>query len=184
MIVNVFYRFFKKLEKNLYHSLEIFVSVALVILLFLIACQIISRYFRLQYLAPPDEIIILTYVWMLFIGTALLVRNDDNIKVELLNTFLENNYKLKQIYNIFINILVLIFLFVMMNSNCILYQKSATRTSPMLQLPQRLWYGALIVSGALMVFYVIIQFLMNCYSLLNEPKNKKKIINNLGRRNQ
>jgi|GEM_PF-1261661 len=170
---NIYWQFFKKLEKLLYQFLEVFVSVTLVILLFLIAFQIISRYFRLQYLAPPDEIITLTYVWMLFIGAALLVRNDDHIKIELFNDFFEKHGKLNYLYRIFINLLVFLFLSIMMKSNWVLYQKSSTRASPMLQLPQRWWYVVLIISGALMITYLFIQFIRNCNYLFLEIKKTK-----------
>ena len=173
---NGFFDFLKKLEKMIYQFLEILVSTGLVILLFLIAFQIISRYFRLQYLAPPDEIITLVYVWMLFIGAAILVRNNDHIKIELFNNFFDKHRRLNYFYNIMISLLIFFFLFIMMNSNWVLYQKSATRASPMLQLPQRLWYVVLLISGALMIFYLLIYLIRNCYLLFLEIRMIKRDI--------
>lgn len=165
-----FYLKIKKIESTLYEVLSSFVLIALVILLFLIAFRIISRYFGLQYLAPPDEIITLVYVWMLFIGTAVLVRNMDHIRIELLDNFLKDRPKLKSIYNMVVCLLILIFLLVMIKSSLVLYEKSGTRASPMLQWPQRIWYISLPISGFLMAFYLMVRFFRNTYELL-----KKKI---------
>ena len=161
-----FYLKIKKIESTLYEILSNFVLIALVILLFLIAFRIISRYFGLPYLAPPDEIITLVYVWMLFIGTAILVRDMDHIRIELLDNFLKDRPKLKSIYNVVVCLLILIFLLVMIKSSLVLYEKSGTRASPMLQLPQKLWYLALPVSGFLMIFYLFIRLAKDIYELL------------------
>ena len=151
-----FYLKIKKIESTLYEVLSSFVLIALVILLFLIAFQIISRYFRLQYLAPPDEIITLVYVWMLF------------IRVELLDNFLKERPRLKSIYNMVVCLLILIFLLVMIKSSLVLYEKSGTRASPMLQWPQRIWYISLPISGFLMAFYLMVRFFRNTYELLKK----------------
>ncbi|MBA7532728.1 hypothetical protein ES705_24958 [subsurface metagenome] len=158
----------KKIESTLYEILSNFVLIALVILLFLIAFRIISRYFGLPYLAPPDEIITLVYVWMLFIGTAVLVRNMDHIRIELLDNFLKDRPKLKSIYNMVVCLLILIFLLVMIKSSLVLYEKSGTRASPMLQWPQRIWYISLPISGFLMAFYLMVRFFRNTYELLKK----------------
>lgn len=163
-----FYLKIKKIESTLYEILSNFVLIALVILLFLIAFRIISRYFGLPYLAPPDEIITLVYVWMLFIGTAVLVRNMDHIRIELLDNFLKDRPKLKSIYNMVVCLLILIFLLVMIKSSLVLYEKSGTRASPMLQWPQRIWYISLPISGFLMAFYLMVRFFRNTYELLKK----------------
>jgi TRAP-type C4-dicarboxylate transport system permease small subunit len=163
-----FYLKIKKIESTLYEILSNFVLIALVILLFLIAFRIISRYFGLPYLAPPDEIITLVYVWMLFIGTAVLVRNMDHIRIELLDNFLKDRPKLKSIYNMVVCLLILIFLLVMIKSSLVLYEKSGTRASPMLQWPQRMWYISLPISGFLMTFYLMVRFFRNTYELLKK----------------
>ncbi len=163
-----FYLKIKKIESTLYEILSNFVLIALVILLFLIAFRIISRYFGLPYLAPPDEIITLVYVWMLFIGTAVLVRNMDHIRIELLDNFLKDRPKLKSIYNMVVCLLILIFLLVMIKSSLVLYEKSGTRASPMLQWPQRMWYISLPISGFLMAFYLMVRFFRNTYELLKK----------------
>jgi len=163
-----FYLKIKKIELTLYEVLSSFVLIALVVLLLLITFQIISRYFKLQYLAPPDEIITLVYIWMLFIGAAILVRNMDHISIGLLDNFLKDRPKLKSIYNAVVCLLMIIFLLVMIKSSLVLYVKSGTRASPMLQWPQRIWYISMPISGFLMAFYLIVHFFRNIYELLKK----------------
>jgi len=163
-----FYLKIKKIELTLYEVLSSFVLIALVVLLLLITFQIISRYFKLQYLAPPDEIITLVYIWMLFIGAAILVRNMNHISIGLLDNFLKDRPKLKSIYNAVVCLLMIIFLLVMIKSSLVLYVKSGTRASPMLQWPQRIWYISMPISGFLMAFYLIVHFFRNIYELLKK----------------
>ena len=65
-------------------------------------------------------------------------------------------------------LLILIFLLVMIKSSLVLYEKSGTRASPMLQWPQRIWYISLPISGFLMAFYLMVRFFRNTYELLKK----------------
>ena len=163
------YLVFQRIEKIIYEILSFLVSLGIVILLILVTFKIISRYFNIQLLAPPDEIITLVYVWMLFIGSALLVRKiDDHIKIEILDKYLQSHPFIKKVYDILICLLILLFLIVMTKSSLILYEQSGNRSSPMLQLPQRLWYLPLPISSFLMVFYLLIRVGKNIYKLVKQ----------------
>ena len=163
------YLVFQRIEKIIYEVLSFLVSLGIVILLILVTFKIISRYFNIQLLAPPDEIIRLVYVWMLFIGSALLVRKiDDHIKIEILDKYLQSHPFIKKVYDILICLLILLFLIVMTKSSLILYEQSGNRSSPMLQLPQRLWYLPLPISSFLMVFYLLIRVGKNIYKLVKQ----------------
>ncbi len=166
------YSLFQRIEKIIFQLLLGLVSIGVVILLILIASQVISRYFGIKFLAPPDEIITLIYVWMLFIGSALLVRNADHIKVEMLDRFLQERPRIKKGYDILVCLLIFIFLVVMVQSSLVLYEHSGTRSSPMLQLPQRLWYLSLLVSGFLMIFYLFTRLIKDVYELFKFKRRK------------
>lgn len=122
----------------------------------------------MQFLTPPDEIITLVYVWMLFIGSALLVRNIDHLKIDILAKYLQSRPFIKKVYDILVCLLILFFLIVMVKSSLILYEQSGNRSSPMLQLPQRLWYLSLLISSFLMGFYLFIRVGKNIYKLLKQ----------------
>ena len=163
------YLIFQRIEKIIYEILSFLVSLGIVIILILVTFKIISRYFSIQLLAPPDEIITLVYVWMLFIGSALLVRNiDDHIKIDLFDKYLQSHPFIKKVYDILVCLLILLFLIVMMKSSLILYEQSGNRSSPMLQLPQRLWYLPLLISSFLMIFYLFIRVGKNIYKLVKQ----------------
>jgi len=160
------YLIFQRIEKIIYEILSFLVSLGIVILLILVTFKIISRYFNIQFLTPPDEIITLVYVWMLFIGSALLVRNIDHLKIDILAKYLQSRPFIKKVYDILVCLLILFFLIAMVKSSLILYEQSGNRSSPMLQLPQRLWYLPLLISSFLMIFYLFIRVGKNIYKLL------------------
>lgn len=162
------YLIFQRIEKIIYEILSFLVSLGIVILLILVTFKIISRYFNIQFLAPPDEIITLVYVWMLFIGSALLVRNTDHLKIDILAKYLQSRPFIKKVYDILVCLLILLFLIVMAKSSLILYEQSGNRSSPMLQIPQRLWYLSLLISSFLMIFYLFIRVGKNIYKLLKQ----------------
>ncbi len=158
----------KRLEKMLFAILTAVVSSCVVLLLLLLTAQILSRYFRIKILAPPDEIITLIFAWMVFLGSALLVRNNYHLKVELIDLFLQKHSFLRFLYGNIASLLILIFLWVMTSSGIKLFINSGTRMSPMLQLPQRLWYVVLPVSGILMILYTIVQLVNNIITLFKK----------------
>jgi len=162
------YLIFQRIEKIIYEILSFLVSLGIVILLILVTFKIISRYFNIQFLAPPDEIITLVYVWMLFIGSALLVRNTDHLKIDILAKYFQRYPFIKKVYDILVCLSILLFLIVMAKSSLILYEQSGNRSSPMLQIPQRLWYLSLVISSFLMIFYLFIRVGKNIYKLLKQ----------------
>lgn len=150
-----FFLFLSKAEKSIFRILVMFVSFLAVLLLILITCQIIARYFNLRFLTPPDEIIKLIFAWMLFLGASLLVRDFSHLRIDMLENIL-NRLWMRKVYYVFINLLVLLFLFFMFQSSWKTFVMAAGRQSPMLQLPQRYWYISLPASNILMIFYTII----------------------------
>jgi len=163
------YQIFQRIEKLIYKILSFLVSLGILILLILVTFKIVSRYFNLQFLAPYDEIITLVYVWMLFIGSALLVRNaDDHLKTDILDKYLQSHPFIKKVYDILVCLLILFFLIVMAKSSLILNEQSGNRSSPMLQLPQRLWYFSLLISSFLMIFYLLKRLGKNIYKLIKQ----------------
>ena len=147
--------FMKRLEDIVYKMFMGLASCCVGASLLLLTAQILSRHLRMNVLAPPDEIITLLFAWMVFIGAALLVRNNFHLRVELVDLFLQKRTFLQLLYSIVVSLVILFFLFVMTSSGIKLFINSGTRTSPMLQLPQRLWYVVLPLSGVLMILYTI-----------------------------
>jgi TRAP-type C4-dicarboxylate transport system permease small subunit len=164
----------RKIEQGIFTILAGLVSLAVVALLALLTVQILSRYFRINLLAPPDEIITLIFAWMVFLGAALLVRNDSHLRVEFIDIFLQKHPTAQCVYTVIRSLFVLLFLGVMTSSGLTLFLKSGTRSSPILQLPQRLWYAVLPLSGFLMLLYMIARLVKAIIVFVNHyPESTK-----------
>lgn len=122
----------------------------------LLVSQIVSRYFRIQALAPPDEITTLLFAWLVFISSALLMRRGEHLRVEIIDLFLEKRKHLLPWYNALLALLQLLFVVVFLRSALRFFIGSGTRVSPMLGLPQRYWYLAVLVSAVLMLIYTLL----------------------------
>ena len=133
-------------------------SLCLAVLFVLLVSQIVARFFRIQALAPPDEIITLLFAWLVFIGSALLVRRGEHLRVEIIDLFLEKRQWLRPWYNGILALLQLAFVVVFLRSALRFFVGSGTRVSPMLGLPQRYWYMAVLASGVLMFIYTVLTF--------------------------
>ena len=91
----------KKIDKLVAKALYILIQSSIVILLVLLSAQVIARYFRIQALAPQDEIINLFFAWFVFIGIALLFREDGHLRVEFVDGFLSTRPRLEAVYHLF-----------------------------------------------------------------------------------
>lgn len=166
-----------RLEKYLYKFLVAFTEFLVLVLLFLIAGQIISRQFGLRWLAPPDEIMTLFFAWLAFIGTALMVRDNGHLRAGVFDDFLEKKPQFKKTYLILINVLILIFEVVMFHSSLTLFELGTMKTSPMLQWPESIWYFPVMVSAFLMLFYTIIKLVQIIFKNNVKTATEENMIN-------
>ncbi len=157
--------FLKNVEEKLFGLLKGLISLSVVILLLFVTAQIVARYFNISILKPPDEITTLTFAWFVFLGSALLVRDNDHLKIELLEGYFAERPRLKSFYKIIVVILMILFIIVMIKSSLTIYERAGSRTSPMLQLPKRIWYSSIVVSGFLMLFYSTLNLILEIYHL-------------------
>jgi TRAP-type C4-dicarboxylate transport system permease small subunit len=148
-----------KLETRLERALSGLTSSCLVVLLLLLSAQVLGRFFRIKAIAPPDEIVNLFFAWMVFVGAAVLLRNRQHLRVELVDLFFEKHPRLRPLYGLFVSAIQLVFLVFLVQSTILLFVGAGTRTSPMLQWPQRLWYGSMLISSLLMMLYAVIHII-------------------------
>ena len=149
--------YLRRLEEGLYRLLAAMVSLFVAVLLILVGAQIVSREFRIDWLAPPDEIITLFFTWLVFIGTAILQRENEHLRVELLDPFLLRHPKARAALEIFLGLLVLGFAVVMFYSGLTLYRLGAMKVSPILGWSESIWYLPLPISAVLIFFYTLIR---------------------------
>lgn len=144
-----------KFEILLTRILKSIVTISVLLLLVMVSLQVLSRFIDLGFFVPQDEIIIFLFAWMVFLGSAILVRKEEHLRVELIDLILKQK-RVALFYGVFKDLIVCFFLIVMAYSGVILFLNASSRTSPMLQLPQQLWYFPLPFSAFLMLFYEVV----------------------------
>lgn len=163
----------KKIDSIMVKVLFALIQLCIVMLLILLSAQVIARYFRIQALAPQDEIINLCFAWFVFIGIALLYREDGHLRVEFVDGFMSRHIRIQYFYKIFVHLCQAIFIGVYFSSSLNLYLSSGQRTSPMLHLPQRLWYGSILCSAILMGIYFIAKLITDVNRIIQGRKTKE-----------
>ena len=159
---------FQKIEKISFSIMKGITVFCLFGLIVLVTIQVLSRFLPSILKPVPDDILNLFDVWMIFLGAALLLRNYEHIRVELLDMLLRNRDRIRKYFDISIQILILMFLMFMTKSGVELYKASLTRLTPMLLLPQRWWYLPLPLSSILMIFYTIVRMLKMIISIVKK----------------
>ena len=84
------------------------------------------------------------------------MRRGEHLRVEIIDLFLEKRKHLLPWYNALLALLQLLFVVVFLRSALRFFIGSGTRVSPMLGLPQRYWYLAVLVSAVLMLIYTLL----------------------------
>ena len=163
----------KKIDTIMSKVLFTLVQLCVVMLLLLLSAQIISRYFRIQFLSPQDEIINLCFAWFVFIGVALLFREGAHLRVEFVDGFMSRHKKIQIYYKFFVHLCQALFIGVFFSSSLNLYLDSGQRTSPMLHFPQRLWYGSIVCSAILMSLYFVAKFMVDIGNIVDKHKTKE-----------
>jgi TRAP-type transport system small permease protein len=153
------------IDRSVLRIEEAITSASLVILLLLLLAQIVGRFFRIQAIAPPDEIMTLLFAWLVFLASASLVRHDDHLRVELIDTIIRRHPRFWPWYRLTVAIIQGFFLLVLARSSIQLYVGAGTRRSPMLGLPQRYWYAAVLVSALLMAVYTVEKIISSILAL-------------------
>ena len=127
-------------------------TVCLSALFALLFINVIARVFKLAGFAWFDEIVQGLFAWMVFLGAAALWREKDHFQVDWLPMALPPSKR--RILQILTGILSLGFLVAMTWYGLQLTMK-ATALTPILDLPVRLFYIAIPLSGAVMLIYTL-----------------------------
>lgn len=149
-------KFLKALEQGSYKILQGFIIVCLTILLILIFLQVVCRYFQIP-IVIYDEVLLLFTVWFVFLGAALLVRDNDHIWIDLIRLLFKRKPKLWHLWQIIIQVIILSFLIIMLISSLTLVELGGIVSSAMLFWPQRWWYLSIAVSAGLMILYTLMR---------------------------
>lgn len=100
------------MKPNFLNKIENYLGITLVIMLiFLLSIQVISRYIFNNPLGWTEELARYSYIWMIFIGTVLATREREHVRVELLKVFIsEKTWNILTLFNDFIILVFWLFL--------------------------------------------------------------------------
>ncbi|RJQ49494.1 MAG: TRAP transporter small permease [Desulfobacteraceae bacterium] len=153
-----------KADRAAVASLKILSIACFVLLFFLIGAGVFVRFVPIASMGWADEIIELNFAWMVFLGTAILLRKGILFRVDFFTRMVEGGLA-GRIWEILLNGLSLVFLAVLAYQGALL-AANATDSSPILDLPKRIWYLSVPFSAAVMIVYSV----RNLWRLLRGEK--------------
>ncbi len=141
---------FKILRKLLY-GISV---IAMLVMLTIIFIQVITRYLFGFSFEWSEELARFLFVWVVFLGSALIMGEDGHLAVELLPRIL-NGTKPGFVLNLFINACGYVFILLLIIQGWKMAQTMTFQTSPGLGISMGYVYIIMPVSGVLMLMYHI-----------------------------
>nr|WP_319390858.1 TRAP transporter small permease [uncultured Cohaesibacter sp.] len=141
---------FKILRKLLY-GISV---IAMLVMLTIIFIQVITRYLFGFSFEWSEELARFLFVWVVFLGSALIMGEDGHLAVELLPRIL-NGTKPGFVLNLFINACGYVFILLLIVQGWKMAQTMTFQTSPGLGISMGYVYIIMPVSGILMLMYHI-----------------------------
>jgi TRAP-type transport system small permease protein len=132
--------------------------ICLVGLLTMIAAMVFVRFVPVSSMGWADEIVELAFVYMVFLGSAVLWKERSHFRVDLIPLWLGGS-RAGNLLQAFLNILSLVFFLVFTHQGVILTLRT-TDNSPILDLPKVLWYIIMPISGGVFIGYTIRDLLL------------------------
>ena len=147
--------------------------VCFVALLILLSGVVFVRFVPITSLGWTDEIVEWAFAWMVFIGAAILWRNNEHFRVQWLPDKLSGRVSGK-VLAIAVEILSMIFLGIMTYYGMKLTVAAHDR-SPILELPRHIWYLCIPLAGITMIGYSVRNLLGHLIEIRRSVSNRKTI---------
>ena len=137
---------FRKLLNSLEDFVTLIVSILLVVIVFF---QVFFRYVLNSPLAWSEELARFTFVWLVFISSAVVARDDSHMSMNFVVNLMPE--KVRAIIDVISKLIISIFMVITMRQTIIIMRITASQASPSLQIPMSLIYFSLFVGFALML---------------------------------
>ena len=124
----------------------------MIVMLAIIFMQVITRYMFGFSFEWSEELARFLFVWVVFLGSALIMGEDGHLAVELLPRLL-NGTKPGFLLNLFINACGYIFIFILITQGWKMTETMTFQTSPGLGISMSYVYFIMPLSGVLMLMY-------------------------------
>jgi TRAP-type C4-dicarboxylate transport system permease small subunit len=163
-------RFFSRFDRCLAIALRGISLVCFSGLLILLSAVVFVRFVPITSLGWSDEIVEWAFAWMVFMGAAILWRDNEHFRVKWLEEQLEGR-KSGKVIGLVVELLSIIFLFVMTYYGMKLMLRAHDR-SPILELPRHIWYLCVPLAGAVMIGYSIRNLVRYSFNVKQGPLGK------------
>jgi len=146
-----------KFDNLAYKGLSAMSCILLVLMTGLCVLQVICRYVLKISLSFTEELARFLFIWITFLGTAMAVKKNQHVKMELLLDKLPDSLKL--VFRTAAFLLTLLTYGILMYSGAIVVWKTMRQTSAALNLPMGYIYASVPVSVAFMLVFEFTQFI-------------------------
>jgi len=137
---------FRRMLGKMEDVVTIVVSVFLVVVVF---CQVFFRYALNSPLAWSEELARFTFVWLVFISAALVLRDDSHMSMNFFVNLMPE--KVRATVDIVSKAIISVFMAITMGQTIKIMKVTASQTSPSLGIPMSLIYCSLFVCFSLML---------------------------------
>lgn len=151
--MNTMTRFLARFDHYLISTLRWLTLACFVALLVLLSAIVFVRFVPIASLGWTDEIVEWAFAWMVFIGTAVLWRDNEHFRVEWLSHKLKGRVA-EKVLGLIAEILSVTFI-VMLTYYGMKLTVAAHDRSPILELPRHIWYLCIPLAGTIMIAYSI-----------------------------
>ncbi|SKC86252.1 TRAP transporter small permease [Maledivibacter halophilus] len=142
-----------KINKVVDKILDIGLVIAVGTVFIVTFLQVVSRFLFKLPIPWSTDIIRLSFVYVVFLGSALGMREKGHLNVDVIFNALPK--KIRHMVGIAINLVLLVFFVAIVNLGFKFAQSGLTQGSPYLELPMTVYYMSVPLSAALMFYYLI-----------------------------
>ena len=149
------------------HFEEIFTFALLVAIALVMFLQVVMRYVFKSSLTWPEEFCRYCFIWLCYMGVSWCVRNNENLRIDILETFFP---KLQKPFALLTNVAFIVFFGLMIKPGIQVMQTSikSGQVSGALRIPIQFLYVSMFIS----CFLVIIRAAQKIYLILTGKDGK------------
>lgn len=168
----------KAVDRGIFLFFRIFSLVLLCLLFVMMSLNVILRFFPVFSIGWFDEIVELSFAWMVFATTAVLWRRRQHPQIDFLEFLLEGT-RYRPMLLAVIECVNILFLSVFTYYGCMLVL-NATATSPIFQIPRKIFYIAMPTAGIYMTILSLYFLAGHLKSIVtfdkNSPQTREKTV--------
>lgn len=128
--------------------------------------QVISRYIFKNPIGWGQDIVRLSFIYLVFWGGAYCVKGNEHLNIDVLLASLKP--KAKQILEVTINIALFFFFIFIVYYGYIFMQSGSNQKSPYLSIPMSIYYLSLPTAGVIMIYYQVRQIFKQMVEIIGD----------------